>query len=643
MHKLLKFRLLLITALISFSTIGAVYQAETALLFKAAIETEHSGFNGDGYVNFDNELGTYLELRIGLAVSGRQNIIIRYANGSSSSRPMRISLNDTTVDESVVFEPTGGWANWDTMSVSVNINAGISKLRFTSTGSEGGPNLDQFDISGEQLPTYNLNLSTSGDGSILQIPGNGPLFAGQEIMLIARPGWASIFKGWSGDYSGTTDTLQFVLDSDKSVHATFETIELEIPDPDFSMIGYASVSGEGLEGTIGGKGGNKIVIETLEGLRTWGASRENNSTPEIVVIKGFIDASTTEVITIKRGGNISILGDSDSGDGYAELKNVSFNIRDYSNVIIRNLKMHEVLYPNDDLTIDHCHHVWIDHCELYSKIGNGVGVDTYDGLLDVKKGSHNVTVSWCYFHDHMKTMLIGHSDNNGEQDQNLQLTMHHNWFSNTNGRNPSLRFGTCHYFNNYLENIDDYGFAARNGAHAKIENCHFESVNIPVATDKFEGHGFACISGCIYTGTCTEADNQVSEPLECSFWDGQITYNYEFEDVNTVRLSVNAFAGVGKISTVTSAIAISKQDKFFLESVYFNKTENSVNITFSSPEDQPIQFSIYSLSGVKLLSKTGNTETGYRVVKLPVDGLSHGVYIVVAKTGNSGISRKIVL
>ena len=182
-------------------------------------------------------------------------------------------------------------------------------------------------------------------------------------------------------------------------------------------------------------------------------------------------------------------------------------------LIIRNLKIHEVLYPDDALSISECQYVWIDHCELHSKIGSGIGVDTYDGLLDIKKGSKNVTVSWCYLHDHMKVCLIGHTDNENQGliDSAMRITMHHNYFSNTDGRNPSLRFGAVHYFNNYCETIFDYGMAVRKRAHALIENNHYHNVKLPIATDKFDDiaadHVYACASGNLYSGTSSESNN----------------------------------------------------------------------------------------------------------------------------------------
>lgn len=637
--------LLIVFAVVSafYTSTASVYQAETADLFKAVTETKNAGFIGDSYINFDNETGSYLELRVGLVNSGEQTIQIRYANGTTVSRPMKITLNDAVIIESLDFDPTGDWTIWDTVSISGVFNAGINQLRLTSVGSDGGPNVDQFEISGEQLPNYALNLSVSGSGSIVAKPNSGLLFEGQEITLIAKPGFATIFQEWTGDFSGTKDSIRFTIDSDKTIQAIFKEIDLEVPEPDFSMIGYAAVSGEGVETTTGGEGGNVIIIETLSELIAWGASREDNYTAETVIIKGKIEAAETEVITIKRGKDISILGDSNSNGGFAELKNVSINIRDYSNVIVRNLKMHEVFYPNDDLTIDECHHVWIDHCEFHSKIGPGIGVDTYDGLLDIKKGSHNVTVSWCHFHDHMKTVLVGHSDNNGDQDKDLQMNFHHNWFSNTNGRNPSLRFGMCHYYNNYLENIDDYGFAVRNGAHAKIENCHFESVRLPIDTDKFTGHGFACVSGCIYTGSCTEADNQITEPLDCEFWDTQIPYNYELEDVNTVSLSVQKYAGVGKVDITTGSDLLMKQTKFDLENVLFVKGNNTIQLSFTTQEAQNVSFSIYTMLGQKVFTSTKFFSAGKFHESIRLDRISKGLHLVQIESGGFKATKKLML
>ncbi len=625
------------------NSIATIYEAETSVLYKAIIEDKNVGFSGDAYINFDNEPGSYLIQKIGMANTDEQSITIRYANGTSSARSMDIFLNEILISESLSFQPTGNWISWDTISIHANLQEGINYLKCVSVSSEGGPNIDLFDVSGEQAETFSLNLTVDGSGQILQIPNYGLLFYGEEIKLVARPDYNSIFKQWTGDYSSENDTLSFTLDSNKTIVAHFLEIEVYPPEPDFSMIGYASMPGEGVETTRGGEGGKVTVIDNLAQLIAWGAGREDNYTAETVIIRGYIEAEETTVISIKRGKDISILGDSESNGGFAELKNISFNIRQYSNVIIRNLKMHEVFYPDDDLTIDECHHVWIDHCEFYSKIGPGIGVDTYDGLLDIKKGSHNITVSWCYFHDHMKTVLIGHSDNNGDQDVNLEVTFHHNWFSNTDGRNPSLRFGKVHYFNNYLENITDYGFAVRNGAHAKIENCHFESVNIPIATDKFEGHGFACVSNCIYSGSCSENDNQISEPNDCDFWNNEIPYSYSLESTNTVKISVEMYAGVGIINPMTASKTVKLNSELELNRLFYDPYSGNIQLNFFTNKNEAIAISVYAVDGKILFSKIEDFSAGSYYIQIPFSGLKNGIYVVKIVSKSEKITRKLIL
>lgn len=160
----------------SLSSFGTVYQAEISRLYKAETETKNSSYLGQSYLNFENEQGSYLELRVGLVNKSEQSIQIRYANGSSDSRTMSFALNNSIVIESLEFPGTGDWANWDTLNISVNVPAGITDIRLTSTGNEGGKNIDQLEISRKQLPHYSVNLTTNGNGSIVQNPELGVIF-----------------------------------------------------------------------------------------------------------------------------------------------------------------------------------------------------------------------------------------------------------------------------------------------------------------------------------------------------------------------------------------------------------------------------------------------------------------------------------
>jgi pectate lyase len=54
-----------------------------------------------------------------------------------------------------------------------------------------------------------------------------------------------------------------------------------------------------------------------------------------------------------------------------------------------------------------------------------------------------VTVPWNRFHDHDKTNLVGSSDAG-----RLKVTFHHNHYENSMQRDPRVRYGQVHVYNN---------------------------------------------------------------------------------------------------------------------------------------------------------------------------------------------------
>ena len=424
--------------------------------------------------------------------------------------------------------------------------------------------------------------------------------------------------------------------------------------PDFKMIGYASVEAEGLVTTTGGTGGTIDTVSTLEELQAYAKSREKNTTPGMLYIRGKIESPASLTVSIKHGANVSIIGIGRD----AELKNTGLNIWDYTNVIVRNLTIHEVLYPNDAITIDECHHVWIDHCELYSKTGEGIGVDTYDGLLDIKNGSRYVTVSWNYLHDHMKCSLIGHSDGSSHEaiDSEFKITYHHNYFQHTDGRNPSLRYGALHMFNNYLENITDYGIAVRQGAHAKLENNHFESVKIPITTNKFDGpEGYVCLSGNLYSGTCSDADNSITQ-TDCDFWN-DLPYTYTPDSAHEVSTLVKLFAGAGVLDTIkaadpdTNEIPVINREitmpglnpGFSASMPYPNPVHNMFSIELTIPESGQVEMMITDISGRYLGSLPSMMlHEGKNTIQHHRGSLKPGLYFYVFKFRKNKILSKVI-
>lgn len=65
----------------------------------------------------------------------------------------------------------------------------------------------------------------------------------------------------------------------------------------------------------------------------------------------------------------------------------------------------------------------------------------------------------CYFAQHDKTMLIG-ADPSHVGDRCIRVTIHHCFFDGTRQRQPRLRFGKVHLYNNYTRNWGIYAVCA---------------------------------------------------------------------------------------------------------------------------------------------------------------------------------------
>jgi pectate lyase len=83
--------------------------------------------------------------------------------------------------------------------------------------------------------------------------------------------------------------------------------------------------------------------------------------------------------------------------------------------------------------------IWIDHNTLH---------DCQDGLIDVTRGSTDITISNNWFRFQDKVMLLGHDDGY-VRDKNMKVTVAFNHFGpHCQQRMPRLRFGYAHVVNN---------------------------------------------------------------------------------------------------------------------------------------------------------------------------------------------------
>ncbi|TQM77879.1 pectate lyase [Saccharothrix saharensis] len=302
--------------------------------------------------------------------------------------------------------------------------------------------------------------------------------------------------------------------------------------------GFASVNALGQNGTTGGAGGAVVTATTTARFLDYISRPE----PLVVQVKGTITLPTgtsdgmhavasdktiiglgTDAKLVGGGLNIGLPVDDDVTSPPADAVH---------NIIIRNLA---ITGATDDLINVQMfsHHIWIDHNDF----SHGD-----DGAVDIKRGSDFITVSWNRFHDHDKTLLLGHDDDNGAQDiGRLRVTYHHNHFDGSDQRNPRVRFGeSVHVYNNYYRD-NSYGVASAMNAGVVLEGNYFFSVNNPGRVD-FSGDLGRMVARDNILVECNhaiEVRGSVVEP--------RTYYGYTPDRAADVPTIVPAGAGTGRI------------------------------------------------------------------------------------------------
>jgi len=343
-----------------------------------------------------------------------------------------------------------GSANPATITMSAN-----RTVTATFTPVTGGP--------------FTLATSVTGQGSITRNPSATSYPAGTVVTLTANAASGWRFDSWSGNLAGSANPTTITMSANRSVVANFVQVTGNL---DFNLYGFAATG----TGTTGGAGGPTVDVSTLDQLR----SACGQAGALIIRVSGTITGN--EAIRVE--SNKSILGRPGAhlvGIGFTIGRSSAFG--QVSNVIIRNLIMEKPLAPIDKVTVQYgAHHVWIDHNEFFSDLDHGI--DFYDGQVDLTHGADFITISWNVFHDHFKNSLVGNSENTGDEDSgHLRVTYHHNRFTRVDGRNPSIRFGTGHVYNNHYLDIPDYGIASRQNAQVRVENNYFDNVETPIRAD----------------------------------------------------------------------------------------------------------------------------------------------------------------
>ena len=261
---------------------------------------------------------------------------------------------------------------------------------------------------------------------------------------------------------------------------------------DTTPIGWASQSG----GTTGGGNATPILVTSLSQFK----SEVSGSTAKVLYVQGEFSPDNISI-----GSNKTIIGCSSGAhvQGHIGIGSGS------SNVIVRNLSISGygvgncALDPSydsgtgcssgeDAISVNgSAHHVWFDHCSIK---------DGTDGNLDITNDADFVTVSWTKFSytprtddsgddstgasGHRYSNLVGGTDSEPSDWPDtipLNVTWHHNWWAdNVVERQPRVRYGRNHIFNNYYDS-DTSNYCVRAGIEAKVllQGNYFDGVDSP--------------------------------------------------------------------------------------------------------------------------------------------------------------------
>ncbi|WP_306746473.1 pectate lyase family protein [Saccharothrix yanglingensis] len=421
----------------------------------------------------------------------------------------------------------------NTVPASVSAGAGVGKL--------GNPTPD---TTAPSAPS-GLRATASTSSSITLGWTASTDDVGVTGYTVHRQGGAQVGTSSTPGFTATglaanTDHTFYVVARDAAGNTspasgtvTARTTDGPVP-PTGGPVGFASVDALGQNGTTGGAGGPEVTVTNATDF----IANIKADGPRVVRVQGLItlpagmyDVSSDK--TIIGVGSASGITGGGLNVGLPVSNATSPPADAVHNVIIRNMVFRGA--NDDSINVQmFSHHIWIDHNDLSAG---------KDGLIDIKRGSSYVTVSWNHTHNHTKNMLLGHDDGNGAQDIGyLKVTYHHNWFDKTPQRNPRVRFGNpVHVFNNYFFDNSDVGVACQAQAGCWVEGNHFDDVEEPMTTSYAGPKGNIVQKDNLFTG---ESGNPV---VGGSVQDPRTYYQYTTDPAANVKALVTAGAGTGRI------------------------------------------------------------------------------------------------
>jgi uncharacterized repeat protein (TIGR02543 family) len=138
------------------------YQAEDGnFISGTSVDSDHSGYTGTGFVNTPNQLNAWNEFVVSVSEAGNYDAWIRYANGSSIDRSVKVLVNSTEQVSSLSLVTTGDWTNWQYQNLTLSLDGSADTVRLVALTSRGNPNIDRLDIYQDTSILKSATISTS--------------------------------------------------------------------------------------------------------------------------------------------------------------------------------------------------------------------------------------------------------------------------------------------------------------------------------------------------------------------------------------------------------------------------------------------------------------------------------------------------
>lgn len=404
--------------------------------------------------------------------------------------------------------------------------------------------------------------------------------------------------------------------------------------------GWASTNG-----VTGGGAATPTIVTTYAELRT----AVNSTAVKVIHVSGQITFPSAGRLTLNNQTGKSIIGlagarliSTDLTSGGSGI----ITLKSSSNILIKNITFEGPgaydVDGNDNMTIDNCTSVWVDHCTFQ---------DALDGNLDIKNASDLISVTWTKFeylkapiaggsggsNDHRFSNLFGSGDDATQDEGKLRITMQYCWWGpGVRERMPRVRYGKVHLINNYFNSsVSNYCIYAGYKADLLIEGNYFENVKNPIRleTGKFTAAQSVDNTFVGTSGTAVGSGTAFTPP-------------YTLTKIASQDVKQTVMSGAGAVllqPTDCLFLATNEAVSKSISNASFYPNPASENISFkvfSDSNNRSVTINVIDFSGKSegviykgTLSKGNNT-----INSIPLKKLGKGVKLFEVKTDDGSLS-----